>query len=53
MAFEHLRDTLTKGNLWLYVLSALSEAPRTPVELRTLVKEAHGFTPAAGTAQAS
>ena len=46
MAYEHLKDSLTKGNLWLYVLSALSEAPRTPVELRTLVKEAHGFTPA-------
>jgi DNA-binding PadR family transcriptional regulator len=46
MAYEHLRDSLTKGNLWLYILAALSDAPKTPVELRTLVKERHGFAPA-------
>ena len=46
MAFDHLRDSLTKGNLWLYILAALSDSPRTPVELRTLVREGHGFSPA-------
>jgi DNA-binding PadR family transcriptional regulator len=46
LAYEHLRDSLTKGNLWLYILAALSDAPRTPVELRALVKERHGFAPA-------
>ena len=46
MAFEHLRDSLTKGNLWLYILAALSDSPRTPVELRALVRREHGFSPA-------
>ena len=46
MAFDHLRDSLTKGNLWLYILAALSESPRTPTELRTLVRGSHGFAPA-------
>ncbi len=46
MAYEHLRDSLTKGNLWLYILAALSETPRTPVELRAMVKDRHGFSPA-------
>jgi len=46
MAFEHLRDTLTKGNLWLYVLAALEDQPATPVELKNRVKRDHGFSPA-------
>ena len=47
LAYRHLHDSLTKGNLWLYILAALSEAPRSPPELRSLVKERHGFSPAA------
>jgi PadR family transcriptional regulator PadR len=46
LAYEHLRVSLTKGNLWLYVLTALEERPATPTKLKTLVAEKHGFAPA-------
>ncbi len=46
MAFEHLRGSLTRGNLWLYLLRALEAGPATPVELKSIVEQRHGFTPA-------
>ncbi|MBI3840497.1 MAG: PadR family transcriptional regulator [Thaumarchaeota archaeon] len=46
MAFEHLRSSLTKGNLWLYVLSELQVGDATPGELKLKV-ERRGFSPAA------
>ncbi len=46
MAYEHLKDSLTKGNLWVYILSVLQERPSTPVELKAAVRQKHGFSPA-------
>ena len=46
MALEHLRHTLTKGNLWLYILSELAKGDATPAELRVRVVRRHGFSPA-------
>lgn len=46
MAYEHLRDSLTRGNLWLYILSALGKEPLSPPELRKEVRRAHSFAPA-------
>ena len=47
MAFDHFRSSLTRGNLWLYVLSELELGDATPGELRTRVEKKHGFAPAA------
>ena len=46
MAYDRLRDALTRGNLWLYILAALEEGPATPVELKSFVGSRHGFEPA-------
>lgn len=46
MAYEHLRESLTKGNLWLYILTALEEGPLAPLELKAAVQQEHGFAPA-------
>ncbi len=46
MAYEHLRESLTKGNLWLYILASLEEGPATPVEVKRLVEQKHEFSPA-------
>lgn len=46
MAFERLRSSLTRGNLWLYVLSELRRGEATPGELRTRVLAQYGFAPA-------
>ena len=46
MALEHLRESITKGNLWLYILKALEDRPSTPVEAKAAVKRAHSFAPA-------
>jgi len=45
-ALEHLRSALTKGNLWLYVLSVLAESPANPTEIKHDVKAKYGFSPA-------
>jgi PadR family transcriptional regulator PadR len=47
LAFEHLRSSLTKGNLWLYVLAELRSGSATPGELKANVQRKHGFAPAA------
>jgi DNA-binding PadR family transcriptional regulator len=46
LAFEHLRGSLTKGNLWLYVLSELEQGDASPGEIRQKVEGKHGFVPA-------
>jgi len=47
LALEHLRTSLTKGNLWLYILSELQLNDATPGELRSRVLDKRGFAPAA------
>lgn len=47
MAYEHLRASLTKGNLWLYVLAELAAGEGTPGELKARVESKYGFAPAA------
>jgi PadR family transcriptional regulator len=46
LAYEHLRRSLTKGNLWLYVLAELHSGDASPAELRSAVERKHGFAPA-------
>lgn len=47
MALDHLKTSLTKGNLWLYILSELQLSGATPGELRSHVLSKRGFAPAA------
>ena len=47
MAYEHLRESLTRNNLWIYVLSTLGEGPASPGEIRRKVQARHNFSPAA------
>ena len=37
---------MTKGNLWIYILKELEDQPATPAELKRIVEEKHGFSPA-------
>lgn len=46
MAMERLRSSLTKGNLWLYILRTLEEEPVSPAEIRRRVVSRFAFTPA-------
>lgn len=46
MAYNRLRRSLTKGNLWIYILATLEEGQATPGEIRKKVKSRHGFAPA-------
>ena len=46
MAFDHLHSSLTRGNLWLYVLAELETQDASPGELRQGVQSKHGFAPA-------
>ena len=47
LALEHLKSSLTRDNLWLYLLAELSNGDATPRELRDRVVKTHGFAPAA------
>ena len=47
MAYAHLKESLTRNNLWIYVLSALEEGPASPGEIRKKVQAEHDFSPAA------
>lgn len=47
LALEHLRISLTKRNLWFYILSELQLNDATPGELRSRVLDKRGFAPAA------
>gem|GEM_PF-3418160 len=49
MALEHLRTSLTKGNLWLDILSELQQSDATPGRLRSRDLDKKGFAPAAFT----
>ena len=46
MAYEHLRDSVTKGNLWIYILSALEAGEASPSEVRERVNEKFGVAAA-------
>jgi len=46
LALDRLRTTLTKGNLWLYVLKLLSDSPATPGEIKDGVNSRYAFSPA-------
>lgn len=46
LALDHLRLSLTRGNLWLYILSELRVAPANPAELKARVRRRHNFSPA-------
>lgn len=46
MALDHLRTSLTRGNLWLYVLAELEKGDASPGEIRQSVEGRHGFAPA-------
>ena len=46
MAFSHFQSSLTRGNLWLYVLAELETGDANPSEIRKRVELKHGFTPA-------
>ena len=47
MAYEHLHTSLTKGNLWLYVLSVLEQKPTSsPRGIKQSVQERFDFAPA-------
>jgi PadR family transcriptional regulator, regulatory protein PadR len=46
LAFEHLQSSLTRGNLWLYVLAELERQDASPGEIRKRVEGKHGFAPA-------
>ena len=47
MAYARLKDSITKGNLWLYILSELETGGASPRELREHVKEEFGVSAAA------
>jgi len=47
LAYDHLKDSLTRNNLWIYVLSTLEDGPASPGEIKTKVQARHGFAPAA------
>jgi PadR family transcriptional regulator len=47
LAYEHLRESLTRNNLWLYVLSTLEEGPASPGEIKKKVQARYDFSPAA------
>lgn len=46
MAVEHLRNSITKQNLWLYILSSLRGGPDSPSEVKREVESRFGFSPA-------
>ncbi len=46
MAYAHLRESLTKGNLWIYILAELQAGAAGPKEIKVRVQKVHGFSPA-------
>jgi DNA-binding PadR family transcriptional regulator len=46
LALEHLRNSLTRDNLWIYILSTLETGPASPGEIRKKVLARYGFSPA-------
>lgn len=47
---ERLKKSVTKDNLWIYILSLLKERELYPYEIRRLVKQRFGFSPGRVTA---
>jgi len=46
VAYEHLRESLTRSNLWIYILSTLDSGPASPGEIKKKVLSRYGFSPA-------
>jgi DNA-binding PadR family transcriptional regulator len=46
MAYSRLRESLTSGNLWLYILSVLEDSEASPREVKERVKERYGVAAA-------
>jgi len=46
MAYEHLKESLTRSNLWIYILSTLGSGPASPGEIQKKVSSRYGFSPA-------
>lgn len=42
---QRLIDSITKNNLWLYILSLLSKKDMYPYEIRKEIKKVFGFEP--------
>jgi PadR family transcriptional regulator PadR len=42
---ERFENSLTKDNLWLYILTLLKETEMYPYEIRSTIKERFGFSP--------
>ena len=42
---ERLLDSVTKNNLWIYILSLLSKKEMYPYEIRKEIKKVFGFEP--------
>lgn len=46
MAYEHLKESLTRSNLWIYILATLESGPASPGEIKKKVQSRYGFSPA-------
>ena len=46
LAYERLNNSVTKGNLWLYILTELEAREASPPELRERVREKYGVNAA-------
>ena len=46
MALEHLHESITKQNLWLYILALLRDSSASPPEIKEAVRVRFGFSPA-------
>jgi len=46
LPLRRLRESLTKGNLWLYIFALLRERPRYPYKIADLIEERFGWKPA-------
>ncbi len=46
MAYDHLKESLTRGNLWVYILATLESGRASPGEIKEKVQSRYGFSPA-------
>jgi len=46
LAYHHLEESLTKGNLWFYILAVLEEGEASPNSIKAAVTRRYGFSPA-------
>jgi DNA-binding PadR family transcriptional regulator len=43
--FERFKKSLTKDNLWIYILTLLKKSPLYPYEIKSKVEKKFGFKP--------